>query len=449
MFTIWLITIWLVLDLLLITFSLPPMRDVIKSQGTEVWKRSINPISTRLDVVEQATKEIIAWIALTGFFLTLLSNLSEPILKALLEWCKGTLIVAFLPSFFSFVHDNNRRGQFWNTCCIVLGIIVSIVAYIQFPNVDIASFFMAIFVSTFVLAFYKMCSNGGKKVIIIGKGIRKDLYNRTSSIDLNMSKLEMIRKTEGFVGEYIKKYKKVSKLESLEYVTLLETHNEEWYARTQKGFLMFMFVTTLICFLESRFSLQMNTKICMVLVIIFVINIIILKCIDKEYLHRMAIRFCYSEWGYCLYYSNKCKFISNMPFFELSRNCKYIYTLLDYIAFIRVVYMEDGLNQTENIKMLSKNMALLYKDYDETEGKLWLKLLPLWIIAFLEDLLFGEIGLDTKEGLKKSVINEKEKVHIKLFLKSFVVDFFRRMPNEEDRKLVNEFMKKMIDFHNE
>lgn len=437
-------TFWFAIDFVLIIFLMPFMRNAIKGQGNEVWQRSVNKISTQLDMLEIVTKELGIVICMSIVFYILLTYQSDEFLKGLLEWCKGTLVVAFLPPIISFVHDSAKiNGQGWHTSCIVLGIVISIIGYTNFENKNIFCVLLAVFISLFVISLYKILSKQGKKVLKIGKGIRKDLYNRTCSIDLNMSKTELIRKMESFVSEYLKKYSKINDLRGIEYVTLLDVHREEWYKRVKKRFIVLMTITLIVCSLETISLSQLYPLTCVGLIVFFVIIIYILKHKDKEYLYKMAIRFWYSEWGYCLYFSDNCKFVGAVQLYEFGKKNRYIHALLDYIAYIRVVYTEDEVNQTENLKMLSRNLALLYKDYAGSKEIDWIKSLPLWIIAFYEYLLFGVIGSETMARLECSIKITEDWKQVNIFMQSFAVDLFRRMPNESDLKLVKNFIEKV------
>lgn len=438
------LSLWGAIDLLLIIFMFPCMRNAIKEQREGVWQRSLHKTATLMDKIETLTKEGTVWIGISIVLYMLLEYQTDDVLNKIIEFCKGTLVMGFLPSVVSLMYESkNICGKGWHIGCIILGIISSIVGYANYNDKVISCILIAGFISTFIMSFYKIIKQKGKSTLNLRKGLRKDLYNRTSSIDLNVSNTERIRKMESFVSEYLKRYRKIKGLRLIEYVKVLGVYREEWYNRVKRYFIVLMVVTLVFCGVEGMILSQPYFLNSVGLIVFFVITICILKHIDEDYLYKMAIRFWYSEWSYCLYFTDKCRLVGIVQLFQYGKCNRYVYALLDYVAYLRVIYTEDETNKTKNIKLLSKNLSLLYEEYKDVRTSDWINVLPLWILAFYEYLLWEEIGSKTSEVLKLSIKDEDDWKRISIFMQSFVVDLFRRDLNKQDINLVKHFVDKV------
>lgn len=219
----YLVTWWAAIEVLLFIFSLPFIRKMINKQEKCIGKRNLNSMSTVIDVIEKGIIELaVASIIITIVYAVLLCQ-SDVNLRELMEWYKGTFVVSFLPVLLSFAFDNKERlGSFWLILCLLLGVMLSVLGYKGISNIKIYIFVLALFTSTFIMSLWKACTKNSKQFIRVGKGIRKDLYNRTSSIDLNMNKIEIIRKAENYIERYLKKCDKMDGLCRIEFVTLLD-----------------------------------------------------------------------------------------------------------------------------------------------------------------------------------------------------------------------------------
>ncbi len=455
-----LITIWCVIDGLMFLLTLPFIRLNISKQEIQLWKRSINRIQRKMERIGRTVKEIFACGFLVIIFYILLREMPNTVIQLLLDWCKGTFIVAFFPILLSWIQMNkNKCGIHWSVLNVFLGVTISIIGYAVdsidtvIKNKQVIIIFFSIFVTILIFSLYKILITGesGYDIKKIGKEIRKDLYYRTTNLDMNLSQIELIRYSERFFNEYISYLKKMRNIISIEYVTLMGIYKDYWYKRSAKKMRYFVCLNSVILLaILIRNGLSSQIILVCVLIMCFGINISFLKKKDNNYLNKIAIRYFYDEWGYCIYCKQKkCKYVGNVQMIEWWKQHKFIHSFLDIVALCRAVTLDDEIMKTEKIKLLSKNFSELfyiYADDDFSETcKAWIVYLPLWISSLFEYKLFRNIDIKIKCQLKCSLKDGEDWNGLHIFLQSFIVDMTRQMPNEENVNLVSEFCTSIRD----
>lgn len=444
--------VWCAMVVVLLIMLLPPLRNKISRQRIEPFKHFINAMPKKSEKIKKCIKNMLSYLMISGVLCILICYVDISILKSLVYWLKTTMIMGFLPTFFSKTDDN--KGKYmdsWNGICLILGVIASIPGYMLDTNsFDVISDYREMFIgliSSFVAAFIlSLCTMFTKEKNInrierIIKGIRNDLNWRTTNIQINNIGNEIAKSCEQFFCEYVSCLKKLDKIEGIEFVCLLSKYKKEWYNLVKKYIQVFMLLSIAIICIIKVLVLQKNIMFIIWPMIMFLIVVFIIIKVDKNVMYKIAIRFFYDDWGYCVYYKNKCKFVAYTQMLGRSKQHEYIYSFLDIVAFCRAVIEADKINKTQKIRIVSNNFVELFKTYDtlEREQKDWIRMLPLWAMALFEYKISKEVENDVKKVLKNSIKNRCEWAEVSIFLQSLLVDLSRKMPDESDYKLIYDF----------
>lgn len=275
------------------------------------------------------------------------------------------------------------------------------------------------------------------------KGIRRDLYNRTPRLELDIKNLEMIRCCEKYFEHYICRYKKIKKLRTIEYVTLGKQGKKYWYRRAanyMEGVIAGSICLTIINMVNSMSFTHLKV---IMYIIVYKILIKLLKTINAEFLQSIAIRYFYDAWGYYLTSESSDKYVGTVQMVERSRYHKFIHSFLDIVALCRAVSVDDKLNKGNRICIITNNLNDLFLGYSDFEKEQnWIMLIPLWIAALFEFNVTGKVEERIKATLVSSV-NENVRANISNFLQSFWVDMERKELNKEMVDYICLFQKEL------
>lgn len=446
-----LLMIWAVIESTLFLLSLPVFRNKINKQSNEVWKRSIHTNKSRVEIIFLKLKEIFICVSIVGIAYVFFNSISNNAIQIIMRWCQGTFIVAFLPIIITWIQEKNSKIKTsWHFILLLIGLVISIFSYsinidsleeIEEYNTYIVVI-LSVFVAVFILSIFKIFGNNqvksANKTHIC---IRKDLFHRTPNLNLtNLDGLELIKMCERYFDEYSKCYRKLDNLKRVEYVNLYGVYRDLWYKRAATIMKKALLISILILVLKVIFNYEVKVIINLTIMFLYYLNIAFLKRFDKNFLDRLAIRYFYDEWGYCLYYQDKCKFAGNVQIIEFSKNHKFVHSVLDIAALSRAVAFNDRINGTEMIKIISNSFYELFDIYSDEKKSNWLEILPLWLISLFEFSICGKVSQDIRSKLGGYCENPIERQEINMFLFSFWIDIKRHMPDRGISEFISKFM---------
>ena len=299
----------------------------------------------------------------------------------------------------------------------------------------------SLFISSLICLIYDVCmqkrQENTKKV---KSGIRKDLYFRTSNLDVkDMDELEVRRKCESLYNCYITCYNKSMDIQKIEYSNLYGIYQDSWYKKAANKTKIFAFgnfiIQLIVIFTEFK-----TVAICsLILSGCFWLIIYFLKKKKKLFLNRIAICYCLNEWGYCLFERDKIEFVGDIELFDISKYKKFVYAFLDIAAFSRALATTYEKSGGKMIQVLSDNLLELGNDYP-AENETWISWIPLWIAALFEFCVSKELSEAVRKKLKSFIINGEIRKDVSIFLAGFWVHMRGRTPDEENCLLLKSFL---------
>lgn len=418
----------------------------------EPWNYSINVSKSVVEKVQGFIKEIYSFVIVFAIIYAIFEQLPQNVLQGIMRWYLGIFMVAISPLFFS----KEMIKNYWQIVTLIIGVIISIAGcLIDINSIDVIEHhsgwltrLLEIFLTFFLISLYKFYEMNKKAVNkkTIKRGIRKDLYYRTTNINLNASGIELIRICERFFDEYCRCSKKIGKVKSVEYVTLIGKYQEKWFSKcvaiVKKFIVITVAILVLILVINSSKKVYLDVIINISIIIAFLGNVYILKKRDKQYLNKIAIRYFYDEWGYCLFYEEECKYVGNVQMIDVWKYHRFIHSVLDIVALCRIVALNDKIDNTNKIKLVSSNFSQLFNIYgSEIQfGAQWIVLLPVWIAAFFEFEMYNKVDGMVKQSLRKTIVEESDWKYISIFIQGLWVDLKKLFPDENCNKLVNSFV---------
>lgn len=388
----------------------------------------------------------LVWIIGGPIIFIFVSHVSDRVIETFCEWYVGIFVTALLPIIFSYIDDRLLKGKsIWKKMLLIVAIILSIVGFIIAKDIiklaDIR-LIVSILMSVFFLMFLSVLINVRKEKAeyyskkLSKKGIRRDLYNRTSRLDVNIKKTELVRCCEKYFDCYIRSLKKIKGLRTIEYVTLGMQGKKIWYTKVTNYMEIALVGSIYYIIVNMELGITCEHIQAIVYIVVFIILQKVLKCMNYDFLQVIVIRYFYDEWGYYLTDGEKDKFVGTVQLIETSKYHRYVHSFLDITALCRAIVADDKLNKENKICIVSNNLSDLFLNYsDFEEEKNWIMVLPLWIAALFEFSVTGKIDGSVKKILLESV-NENVKADINIFLQSFWVDMERKELDEEISKYI-------------
>lgn len=370
---------------------------------------------------------------------------------------KQVFIVSVLPVIISKGAEIIKKGLepwIWRMLFFVV-ICCTIIFYFDYSPDDIKKHIISIalcisiFLSLVIETICKVTieyNNAHKK--ISRKNIRKDLYYRTSGIDIDISYSEMDRCCEKLFCDYIQSYYRLEKLEKIEFVHLLEkSYGEVCYKRVANVTRFFIAISALMSLLMIiKYKLPLG--IILVIVGVYLIYVMIIYMFKKKApicLKKIVIRFFYDEWGYYLVGKKKEKFVGRVQLLEGSSYHRYIHSFWNIAALCRAVAYRDRFSNegTKKIKHISRELSQMFAEYVKPlKEKDWELFLPLWAVALFEYDVTGKINKECKKVLK-TMYKEDNGAQINIFLQSFWFDDMRMESKRESSAYIKKFEKEI------
>lgn len=449
-----LLLMWFVIDMLLFLILL--LRKSVTQHENVIRKRSIERVKSLSDRIMDRLSEIVLLLPVAFFVYILLHIASVTIIQKILEWYQGIFIVALFPLLFTYIKEKNFHiNSIWRGALTILAVLFSIVGYmIDTETLEIVleyrvalNVLITMLLISFIAVLFEIkeeCEGYYLKKLP-QKGIRNDLYYRTPGLMLNISNVELIKCCEKYFNEYISRYRKIRELRTIEYVNLAGVHREQWYKKVAFFMKKIILISALAITMNMFFGMLYKSLITCFLVLAFGILIACYKHIDVECLYKIAIRYCYDEWGYYLTCTSRSKFVGTNQMVGYSKFHKYIHSFLDIVALCRAVAFHDKMNGDNRICIITLNLSELFENYsDYKNDKNWAMLIPLWIAALFEFYVTGEIGDDVKNVLLKSV-DDSVSADISIFLQSVWADVERKELKDGISRYIQIFEEKLYN----
>lgn len=442
------ILLWFVIDCVMIILLIPSSRKQILMHPNEMWKRSIESEKSISDKISYYCMQFSVFIFISAMIYIILQKSPDTLSQAIKEGCKEILILGFLPLIISWSTERYFNViSLLSSILVFLALILYIVEYVQiemfsYYRNDISNILTSTFIALFFVIVFKLISgnkqNGKRK--LLEKGMRKDLYYRTPRLIVDMTNNELIRVCERYFDKYKKCYIKVGDLCGIEHVNLNGVHKEIWYPKTAGYMRMFIILNILFVGIRLYCGKICSSIAVLLLIIVFIIIVNKFKKVDEECLYKIAFRYFYDDWGYCLYLNNCVKFVGNFQFIDVSKYHKYVYSFLDIAALCRAASFNNEEEKKNRICIISKNLCDLLNNYIDCDSeKNWITIIPLWIAALFEFYIIGKINEHTKTELSKKIYRRKIK-DLNIFLQSFWADMERKKLEDGPSDFVQSFL---------
>ena len=356
-----LLMVWFIIDMVFFIGLL--FRKRIEENDHVMNRRSIESVKGLGSRLLDNISKTLVLIPIGVVIYCVIISFSNKLIQELLEWYKGIFIVTLFPLLLSWIKEKHLYiKSIWNVFLPVLAVVFSMVGYIiDTESINVISEFrvelnilMTMLVTFFLDALFEI----GKKDKeyysnkLPKKGIRKDLYYRTTGLMVNVSNTELIKSCEKYFGEYIHRYRKIKELQTIEYVYLPGAYRELWYKKAVSYVKGFVGISLFAITISIYRGLSNRSLWVIGFLIIFWILTVVCKHKDLRYLHIIGIRYFYDDWGYYLTYSDKNKFIGDVQLVESTKFHKYIHSFLDIVALCRAVSFNDKMNGEKKYVLL-------------------------------------------------------------------------------------------------
>ena len=427
---------WSVIDSILFLLILPPFRKRVEKYTNELPKRSIESEKNLWEKVLDFISEICLLFPSFLIFYIIVHFIPDTGIQFFLSWYIG-LFASFVPVVLGWIVEKRIKiDSFWKWSLLVIALLFSIVGYsIDVENVETIirqresmNWFLTIFLTVFFRTISKVRKEINKYRLkkISNRGIRVDLYNRTPGLIVNLENMELIKYCEKYFNEYLCRYRKVKGVCSVEYVNLMGIHRKSWYLKTACFIKVFIGLSLFIVTISLFAGSSLRTWGVFGLIAVFFLIIKLYKHVNIDCLYKIAIRYAYNEWGYCLSWKDRYKYVGTVQMIDSSKYHKYVHAFLDVVALCRAVAFNDKMNRECKISIISSNICDLFVNYTDCEmQKNWVMFLPLWQAALFEFDVTGKISKEVKTALNM-VSDESVRFDINIFLQSFWADIQRK-----------------------
>lgn len=444
---------WGMIDVILLILLRTGVKGNMAEEGNKLHRRSIERKKDKLDWISS----ILSGLFSVGVIYLIIYLIPNTTIQGLAEWYKEFFAVTLLPIVYDWIKEKKiiiKTG--WRIVFSIYILILSVACCIM--NVEkilqkriILNFIITFFVFLLIETVVEICKESRKQhsVKISAKKLWKDLYQRTSEIDIDMSTNGLIKGCEKQFVEYRHRCNKISRLHTIEYVNLSGKYKKTWcdrIIRLMKRFVLGSIIIGMIDIFYSGIS-GLSTAlgiIALVGISKFLINRS--QQIAPGYIYVIIIQVFYHEWGYYLTYSNKSKFVGTVQMIELSKYHKYVHSFLDIVALCRAVAINDQLKGTNRMSIITSNLSELFENYSDDgdckQDRNWVTLIPLWAATLFEFSVTGTVNADAKPVLLEYA-DASARFDISMFLQSFWADMERKELSDGVAEFVQAFEREL------
>ena len=268
------------------------------------------------------------------------------------------------------------------------------------------------------------------------------LYNISFKFDSQTS--------EKYFDEYLHRCNKIKDLHTIEYVYLSGKYKKKWCNRIIQVMKGFVWESIIISMINIFYNEIRGLSIALGIIALVGISKFLIsrsQQMDSEYVYVILIRLVYDDWGYYLTYAdNKNKFVGTVQMIELSKYHKYVHSFLDIVALCRAVAINDQLEGTNRMSIITSNLSELFENYSDDgdckQDRNWVTLLPLWAATLFEFSVTGTVNADAKPVLLEYA-DASARFDISMFLQSFWVDMKRKELSDGVAEFVQAFEREL------
>ena len=448
-------TIWCGIVITLI-LAIRLRKLILKGQGN-MQQRSLES-GTTLDeyffpIISLSAKCI--GIAVVSYVMLLF--MSNYVIQIFLNWYTRIYIAVLLPTVLTWINKNVIVG-FNYTNLVQLAIMTSLNIVNEILDIStvkqigahrtILNIWIVICIVSFFSLLFDMRDKRKKNFYkrLPKSGIRKDLYCRTSKLDVDVSSTKLARYCERYFDTYLKIYQKLKRLCSVEYVTLEGAAIKIWYRRVARVIRWAIDGSLFIILIECIQGMWGSAFETFLIILAFRGVVFIYKlCNLQQLLYTITIRTAYDVWGYYLVSEKGEKFVGTVQMIDRTKYHRYVHAFLDIAALCRAVAAQDEATKKCDICIIAQNMRELFVGYtDYEENPQWTMVIPLWIATLFEFKVTKEIHMDEKKVLIKCC-KKNTWPNIEIFLQSFWADMEKKDLQNGIADFIQEFKTELFN----
>lgn len=446
---------WVTIAILLFIILRPSFREIAMKNQKKPYKRFIESKKDKWDKVADILFQITLIILMWAFGWLIVYLVPDMVINGLIKWYKEIFGVTVLSVVCDWIKEKKVKSVWKITFCIYT-VVLSIICYVvdmekigkNLHERQILNILIALFVVLFVRTLYEIYKRNRRQYSVknLSKGIRKDLYRRTSEIDIGVSNNELIKGSEKYFDEYLHRCNKIKDLHTIEYVYLSGKYKKKWCNRIIQVMKGFVWESIIISMINIFYNEIRGLSIALGIIALVGISKFLIsrsQQMDSEYVYVILIRLVYDDWGYYLTYAdNKNKFVGTVQMIELSKYHKYVHSFLDIVALCRAVAINDQLEGTNRMSIITSNLSELFEDYSDDgdckQDRNWVTLIPLWAATLFEFSVTGTVNADAKPVLLEYA-DASARFDISMFLQSFWADMKRKELSDGVAEFVQAF----------
>ncbi len=445
--------IWMVIVTILFVFII--LGNIIKKQDTDIWKGFLFTEGNvfYLEKVLLKFLRLFMWNVLSIVVIMGVNIINDDFFEYVSKWLSVTFIPLAWERIMNFWGENKKNKHYtynFELFVLLLGVcmfrILGLDVYDEPLFVSCVSMIVSCVFDVFVQYCITSVNNIRNKI-----SMHKDLDYRTPRLTYISDAYSHIKEMEIMFEKYNSSFRRCNDIESIslnptckvpgdeQQKIHITSYIDEWYKCIVKVWYVYLIFNIFYVLLSVLF---LNYNVIMICSLLLFSLFILLIFIKKDYylFKRIMVRFFFEEWNYVVKYKRRDKekktYSSMTKLLRRTKYCKYVWSVLDFVAYFRAVSFYDKINDTKNIKLLSSNMQCLFDEYELKNEKNIFYKLPLWICGLFEYSLLGESVM--KDTLSK-LYNDCKSNQISIVLYSIWLHVTRKM-DELDRGVVYDFM---------
>ena len=370
------------------------------------------------------------------------------------------MLSVFLPGVWDKMMNNQDKLNKWFVFAFIIAVLICFATGVVKDlgeNIDESYYvwilvLLALWVASVLMAIFDVHITGDRWRKLSGykKNIYKDLWNRTPKLKVEgHSFSELSELNELYYSKFLINKKKIKFLNNVQFIPTIGTEKQYWYKKAANKMKIFWICSAVIMMVSFVVLRDKSILFGLGALGVFAIRVLWIKKVEETpiFLMKLAMRFLYDEWGWCLWYENKkrkkIKFVGRVQILELSKYHRYIYSLLDIAALGRAIVRADMADGGRRIEVMTKDIYELTQYYTEEEDKAsWVDILPLWITTLFEYSSLNDISnKEVKELLKKYCENNDDYEKLKVFLEGFWLEITREREKQIENGFINKFLR--------
>lgn len=365
----------------------------------------------------------------------------------------AVLTTLVIPSAIDILSGKNKSDMLiWKLFLLVFALILVFLEQIDLQGemyieakVYLLAIYWAIFISSIIEIFI---AKKRAKEIGFHKEIYKDLTYRVTNLELsNINGIELNQLCEKYYWQYLQNYNRNLDVKCIDYGSLNGIGKRYWYKKAIKKIHYISIFSILLLFINAVLT-SWWWQLCLisVFVILYVIGFSF-KRNDEEYFMRIVIRIYYGEWGWFLK-SKKMKFIGIGQLFRIGRKYNLIYSMLNIVAFCRVIASDERFKLINGIQLITDNMCELLVMHKQEKEEQWIRMIPLLISALFEFNSTGMISQKAKQLIQEYQLDDGKKREIECFLQGIWAEVTGRVPTPADGLFIRGFCDLLMEEKN-